>query len=1315
MSKKFLKLFGLTMAVVLVAGAAWALLAASFTTANQATITITGGSTDTADYAFDRNAKANSAFSVATSGNAVAKKHADYLWAPWYYTLNGDGKFSGALWQKHPSFGGGAAGAAPAASGREPYLPLALHLQAGESQTLTLAPRGEGDVPRGIYNKAYIGDTKVGANTDLFLGDLFSLVASGAGKVVLQAAYNNAPSDFYSSTNVDWTAADDNTYGTGYRENTYLGGLYVEKGTVALTHGNAAGYGPVMVAAGATLAVEGTQNVILGNQSPNRYALPMQPVALGYYVTGVIKNITDPWADAFGSAVWSPIPAMFANLKAATPVGSGKVAVATINVADIAGSEQTMDLYSGIRQMAYSSGFASAAGVALDTNTDGTPRMFGPGFTDTNTGTVAKGANAVGNYFVYDPDVDSDGFRVTGSLKRRGKAGEMLAYADGTLSAMQLLKTGKGLLHSHAPDTEQQIAIWNNTYRGGTEVREGTYFADGATSGAAKDRFKGSMGDTWTKWTLDTGNGRYQKATPDATKPSRWVGTATAYGNLVDKAPRNNSLKIGNDDGTYASAVVNRDQFFSSFNTELGTLFTAWKYADPDMPTRNRLPQVTVWLDGSNSNVYGKMGGQALTGSFRAAEMAFVLESRHSAATYLNFPPRAVGINNPAQAMLTLHDHNEVVGNTLIVNGVLAAIYGDSIPYAGTPEGQLIKDGRLVVATEKFLTVDDREFSTYPLNDGFGVIGNNWGQESDRAVYLLKRDAVVSNPTTVNDYGSLAAEAGTTVHYENVIFNGYNPTLSTETQLVNAAGLQYDGNMNIVINPRAVIEAPAIENLGNVLTPVYENMLTANEPPVWGEHFPYTAYPAWTGTIAVGVGDATYDFGGNGQAPTNIMVSRGTFHLEGYPETAGTFAHVTVRESSTLSFGQDTNDFGSRMSLTVEDNSRLQMVVRPDDVKTSREDAYLQSNPAVLSVGMTNFFPLGITPAHNQRRLVLLVDLKTALAASGQEFLPAGSWVKLFHAGDVTYGWNALHYSGDGTDRDLKKVRIGLPGYVDKYLDDSQVYVDIDETTHSIYINALVDIYPEPDVEGVYDANLATADSGNVVEAAANANVELFFDIGTDYIPANLEIRGAPAGWVYDVVTGEDGRASVTGTMPADGSSVSFTIQGLNVQSNKWSFSKTFTVKGTSTPGPVVEEDGAMFSKSSEERTDWAEGDEYVRYFTLDSKYDPASVTLEGPTWLSVEQIVGNLDGYTHVVKGTIPVYVAASTRAIQTGSFSYRIHAKLLDAAATEFKSPSQSFNYTYDDGTNPNRGGSSSGCDAGFAGLALLLAAPLFLRKKD
>jgi Synergist-CTERM protein sorting domain-containing protein len=31
------------------------------------------------------------------------------------------------------------------------------------------------------------------------------------------------------------------------------------------------------------------------------------------------------------------------------------------------------------------------------------------------------------------------------------------------------------------------------------------------------------------------------------------------------------------------------------------------------------------------------------------------------------------------------------------------------------------------------------------------------------------------------------------------------------------------------------------------------------------------------------------------------------------------------------------------------------------------------------------------------------------------------------------------------------------------------------------------------------------------------------------------------------------------------------------------------------------------------------------------------------------------------------------------------------------------------------PGDGGSSGGCSAGFAGLALLLAAPLFLRRKD
>ncbi|MDR1978433.1 MAG: SYNERG-CTERM sorting domain-containing protein, partial [Synergistaceae bacterium] len=65
--------------------------------------------------------------------------------------------------------------------------------------------------------------------------------------------------------------------------------------------------------------------------------------------------------------------------------------------------------------------------------------------------------------------------------------------------------------------------------------------------------------------------------------------------------------------------------------------------------------------------------------------------------------------------------------------------------------------------------------------------------------------------------------------------------------------------------------------------------------------------------------------------------------------------------------------------------------------------------------------------------------------------------------------------------------------------------------------------------------------------------------------------------------------------------------------------------------------------------------------------------------------------------------------------SVTYYFTAKTLDGE--EFKSASYSVATTSTpvDPVDPGKKSSSSGCDAGFAGLALLLTAPLFLRKKD
>lgn len=1277
MSKKFLKLFALTAAVVMAAGAAWALTALP-TVVPDATTTVTGGAENNADYLLDNSNQTASPFAA---------------WAPAYYTFNGDGSFTGALYQGTPA-----------------TLPLALYLQAGANSTLVIAPRAQTDVARGVYNLLPRYDAAFG-------GEAFSLVATSDGRVNIFGGQGNSPSD----------AVDTGPDGVKYYENTYAGGLYVEKGTVALGHGNAAGYGPVFVAAGSTLAVEGTQNVSLGNQSPSRYPLSSQPVVLGYYVRNPLATLTYQAADAVYAGFYAT-PTLF---NPTVKVGEGRVVSATLDASDVAGNQQTMDLYSGIRQAAYYQGLASSAGM----------KVLASGAPNAGALVVTDSANMVGNYWTNDPAVDTYGNKVTGTVKSLSSAAEMAAFADGDFTAVQLVKTGAGLLHSSAPDTEQQLAVWNNTYRGGTAVAAGTFFADGKTAGEDLHKFKGSVGDTWRKGEMNAANG-YVKSYPDTTL------TARDNYNLVDGSPRNNSLSLGVDDTTYASLVVNRDQFFSSFEGKAGTLFTAWKYAVKDKG--NNLPQITVWLNGGDSVFDGKIGGQALTGAFRPTEMSLVLESRHpgneegTTATrfpFQNFPARTNGVRNPAQAFLHLNNpNNEAIGNTLIVNGVLAAMGANSIPYAGTEEGQLLKDGRLVIATDKFLGEDDRGFGTYPLNkpeiigevpdhmvDPDIIAAGGDGQwynanvltttaddpyflENDRAVYLLKGagEVLIPNPTTVNDYGSLAAQAGTTARYANITLNGVNDTLRTPTQPMNftrewnISNYNYAGSTNVVINPRAVIESPTVTGTVSNYSPtvdVYPDMTNVEAPIVWRDNF---TYPVWTGTVMLGEGDNTYTFGGNSRSPSNITISRGTLHLGGYPTGTDAFANLMIRSSARLSLGENVNNFAARMNVTFDDDSRLRVVVRQSDLRSAGDDVYQAD--AIAEFHLVEFGPLGTGDANKDRRVVIELDGQ----ASGLGTIPAGSWIKVMGA-TTGNNWNNTHYSGTGTDRDYWKIRVARPGFADQPLDESQVKVHLNETTYEIILEVLADIAPTPDPETQTDATMLTAASTNPTSAQPGETVTLYFNVGDNYIPGELVAMGLPSGWTGSEVTGNaDGYDyMITGPMPASGN-VSAYVVGMNQSDLREYRSSTITVTGT-TPA----EDkfvGTMTAAPTEVRagenvtftlTGWTftpAGGTAVQLDWDDENVDITNVALTNGTFVDTEdddfvgdnQIVVQAD--SGLATGSRVTLTATATYSNTTGTAT-------ASAAITERKSG----------------GSSSSGCDAGFAGLALLLAAPLFLRKKD
>ena len=84
-------------------------------------------------------------------------------------------------------------------------------------------------------------------------------------------------------------------------------------------------------------------------------------------------------------------------------------------------------------------------------------------------------------------------------------------------------------------------------------------------------------------------------------------------------------------------------------------------------------------------------------------------------------------------------------------------------------------------------------------------------------------------------------------------------------------------------------------------------------------------YPTWGGTVKFGGASADYRIMQSKLAPTQVMISRGTLQLDGYPTVddktpADPFAQIMIRETGTLSFGENINDFTNFFDLLITEH-----------------------------------------------------------------------------------------------------------------------------------------------------------------------------------------------------------------------------------------------------------------------------------------------------------------------------------------------------------------------------------------------------------
>jgi Synergist-CTERM protein sorting domain-containing protein len=457
--------------------------------------------------------------------------------------------------------------------------------------------------------------------------------------------------------------------------------------------------------------------------------------------------------------------------------------------------------------------------------------------------------------------------------------------------------------------------------------------------------------------------------------------------------------------------------------------------------------------------------------------------------------------------------------------------------------------------------------------------------------------------------------------------------------------------------------------------------------------------------------DAIDSFAGASTIATKVFVDRGVFHLDSYPTRTAAqetnnqngFAEVYVYPAATLSLGEGAQDFRNYLSVSVADDSRIRVVVLPENVASTWQEAVDKSRPAAFTAMEIDYTALGIdrdNKANKDHRILIEVDL-TKVGS-----LEAGSFIPLVRADKRADHWDALHYqreSSTGQPDDLPKVTVSFPKNKD-IVKDTDIKVYLNQDTWDIGIEILNDLTPPAAGEPTVDAALAVPAEDNVTKAKAGDAVELFFTIGENYDPAGITAVGAPEDWTYNpVVDNPDGyNYAVEGTMPE--TDVVFYLKGTTTTSGvEYKTSNiTVTVESDETPvgpGPGEPDVDATLVTLTGAPESLTSGAAVSIPGTIDpAVYDVDTLAVHGVDW-EIEW-VDKAAGTFNLV-GTAP-----------ESSATYYFTAKKLDG--TEFKSSTYSLAITATPQPTPAKKSSGGGCDAGFAGLALLLGAPLFLRKR-
>jgi Synergist-CTERM protein sorting domain-containing protein len=653
------------------------------------------------------------------------------------------------------------------------------------------------------------------------------------------------------------------------------------------------------------------------------------------------------------------------------------------------------------------------------------------------------------------------------ALSRELRATRLVKTGEGklTIDSNGTIDTARALVASLASITDATDVDNTTSYRfdaitgarhtGGTEVLGGTLIVKGRNATSFRDRFTGYLGAVWDgSWELKSG-------VPDNIAGNQawglvWTIDPDEDDTYVDAATENglvhNPLAIRNEG---SRVLVDRSQFFSYFNSDEGTHFTAKEFTWAGNSER---PQVNITLNGRHSDFNGTLG--AFTDG-TPSSFDLVLHSASSTRGRYQSPQ----VDHPSQATLKLgNPENAITGETYVSNGVLSVAGANSIATRGT--------GNLYVG---------------PGQSDFADYG---GEE--KAVFLGLADATFTNKTTVSGYISQKLEPQSRVNWVGALAAASGATTSYQDVTIDGA---------IEINPQAVWEDVAYR--GDADSVRWTNTYT---------------YPTWGGTVRFGGTSADYNIGGDTNNITQIVVSRGVLQLDSLPADADDdpFANVTIRETGTLSLGENVNDFGNLFDVQVDDDARIRVKIRTSDLKTGESAVKAGDVPALFTVRTIDTTWLGSGPDNKDRRLAIQLDLSGLSSA-----IPAGTWIKVVEAEDAVK-WNNIHYLRDDSDtfyEDYAKVR---PAILNNTLDlTTKVVAHVDENPYVIYLEFKESVDPT-DPGTTPNPNFTFAGDSASTTSAIGGTITLTDDAGAPVASADIAVRLFHSGGVN---TGDDANA----------------------------------------------------------------------------------------------------------------------------------------------------------------------------------------------